>query len=93
MASSEVALWRAVISQSIADACGIVRSKNPAAYRDAIRIRDEARSWLLNNTKDFRDVCEMTLLEPDAVREMAQGLSRKGWIARKPERIADTLAA
>ena len=93
MSSPEAALWRAVIAQSIADATGIVRGKKPSAYKSAVRIRDEARNWLLNGSKDFKEVCHFALLDPNAVRESAERMRDGGWESAKPLKIAETLAA
>lgn len=41
--------------------------------------RAEARRWLLGNSKDFQEVCHLAGLEPDAVRDRAQAMSRRGW--------------
>lgn len=87
----EVALWRAVIAQAISDATSIIRAKDPGLMKRAGLERDQARTWLLGNSKYFRDVCEMALLEPAAVREKAQALSRNGWIVRKPVKLSETL--
>ncbi len=77
-AQGDVALWRAVIDLAITDATlGLLKghqgrkpSFRPAAERMAHR--DQARTWLLGMGKDFREVCTLALLEPDAVREAAR---------------------
>lgn len=91
----ETALWRAVIAQAINDACdrklpspkadGIAektRQSREANLREARRIRMQARDWLLRDNRDFRHVCHMAGLDPDAVRERAQKLARNGWDAK-----------
>lgn len=94
----EVALWRAVITQAIADATmqirppkefnrkGIRKSNRELQKVMAAnkRERDEARDWLIKDSKGFRDICEMALLEPDAVRERALSLASRGWPSQKP---------
>lgn len=65
--------------------------KDKRQSKEAMRIRDDARKWLLHDNKDFPFVCHMAQLDPSAVRDEAQRLSRNGWPARKPERIAETL--
>lgn len=72
-----------------------LRQKQMRCYMlAAILMRDRARAWLLGNEKDFRDVCELALLEPDAVREQAQALSRRDWVQPsfiQPVRITETM--
>ena len=34
-------------------------------------LREEARTWLLSDSIDFRRVCQWALLEPEAVRDSA----------------------
>ena len=87
--SPETHLWRAVIVQAIFDACLVVRrgkTKTIHAARSAAarfqrrtKARDEARRWLLRDTEDFRWVCHMAGLDPDAVRDEALTLERRGW--------------
>lgn len=93
----EVALWRAVIAQAIEDATirtlqdadldGITeprkKKSRQAAIVEATHLRDTARAWLLRNSADFRRVCYMAQLDPDAVRERAQALSRADWPTTK----------
>ncbi len=77
-AQGEVALWRAVIDQALTDATlGLLKGK-PGGKKKArpsverMIHRDQARTWLLGMGKDFREVCTMALLEPDAVRAAAR---------------------
>lgn len=103
-ASPEVELWRAVVAQAISDATATVRPKHgkrsispdKAEARQVIGAalvqRDEARAWLLGNSRDFQDVCHMARLDPDAVRAKAERLKRFGWEVRVPARLADALA-
>lgn len=60
---ASVALWRTVITQAIADACG----KHQAEDIDI----QQARTWLQGNSRDFHEVCALALLEPDHVRRLA----------------------
>jgi hypothetical protein len=46
---------------------------------EAQRNRNIARAWLLGNSKDFREVCHLAQLDPEAVRDNAQRLARQGW--------------
>jgi hypothetical protein len=77
-AQGEVALWRAVIDQAITDATlGLLkgepgRKKQARPSVERMIHRDQARTWLLGMGKDFREVCSMALLEPDAVRAAAR---------------------
>lgn len=93
----ETALWRAVIVQAIEDATSRDRPEKPdekgidrklrnareAGRAVALHERNSARIWLLRNSADFREVCHLALLDPDAVREQAQALSRDGWLTRR----------
>lgn len=102
--SPETELWRAVIAQAISDATATVRPKHGKAsispdkakakqvISDAMRERDHAREWLLGDSRDFREVCNLAGLDPEAVRERAQRLKRFGWEVRQPARLADDLA-
>lgn len=92
--SGEVRLWREVICQAFTDATSSIRSKDPRNMREAIRLRDEARNWLLGGGTDFRLVCDLALLAADAVRESARRLKRKDWVSppsQRQQRLADTL--
>lgn len=60
------ALWRAVISQAIADAT------LSGASRKAARERDRARAWFNLANGDFREVCECADVEPDKVVALMQ---------------------
>ena len=76
-AQGEVALWRAVIHQAVADATlgvftqGRGRRRTGAPSSDRLRHLSEARTWLLGMSRDFRTVCECALLEPLAVKAAA----------------------
>ena len=74
----EVALWLAVIDQALTDATlGLLKKRRPGKARGRVAAvrkshRDQARSWLLGMSEEFREVCWMAGLEPDAVHEAAQ---------------------
>jgi len=70
-AMSEFHIWRAVITQAIADAT------NKSMDRRELRARDEARQWFQDDSADFRRVCVFADLEPDAVRACALDLIDK----------------
>ena len=104
----EVALWRAVIAQAIEDATArsiseadlqnIPDSKKRHARRLAAGLklheRSQARAWLLNNSKEFREVCSLALLDPDAVRDRAQKMSRDNWPpTKRPMEVPELEAA
>lgn len=72
--SLERELWAAVIFQALQDAIGVVSHVNPA---QAGRCREEATTWFRDNSRDFRDVCLLADLDPDAVRERALKLIDK----------------
>jgi hypothetical protein len=76
----EVALWRAVIAQAISDATAPGRRYSKTSdERLADSERRRARRWLLGGCEDFREVCALALLEPDAVRDRARLLEQSGW--------------
>lgn len=88
----EAALFRAVIVQAIADACFVHRDNGRVKERSAhgervarlsrqheAHTRDHARAWLTCNSRDFREVCALALLDADAVREKALALASAGW--------------
>ena len=53
----------------------VVRVDNKVAdseAREARMLREEARTWLLSDSIDFRRVCQWALLEPEAVRDSAR---------------------
>src|SRR6266498_789106 len=74
----ELHLWRAVIAQAISDA------QLTGHRKESKRASSEARIWLLGDSKDFRFVCHMALLEPDAVREYAEKLAKMNWVVPHP---------
>ena len=61
--TGERRLWQAVLALAIADAT----SKSQTNF--AIQNRDPADSWIRDGRKDFREVCAMAGLDPNAVRE------------------------
>lgn len=72
----EVALWRAVIAQSINDATrGGLTNDNFVSRVE----RDHAREWLLKDNRDFPRVCHLALLDPGAVRDQARRMADGGW--------------
>jgi hypothetical protein len=109
--SAEVHLWRAVVTQAIADATMPIRPVKPRRVpsvlddpdqaakaaktkrvienymRSYARERTQARDWLLNDSRDFRDVCERADLNPDAMCESAQSLERRGWPEPRAARV------
>lgn len=60
---NEKHLWCAVLGQVIADATTMRTGK------DAQRDQREAIEWLLTDTIDFRTVCTLAGVDPEAVRE------------------------
>ena len=96
----EVALYRAVIVQAFEDATMNIRPVHhkgiPIDRAEMTRKmttnshnRDMARLWLMRKSKDFRDVCEMALLDPDAVHEKALAMYHVGW-PKRPRRYERT---
>jgi hypothetical protein len=94
----EVALWRAVIALAVSDATMVTRParvKGEPYSRDVMAermqgnasMREQARAWLTGNSRDFRNVCEMALLDAAAVRESAQAMARRGWPPIEPPKL------
>ncbi len=73
--AGEVTLFRAVIARAFHDAMNRRAVDNRVAdseAREARMLREEARTWLMSDSIDFRRVCQWALLEPEAVRDSAQ---------------------
>jgi|TARA_R100001530_G_scaffold130157_1_gene100906 hypothetical protein len=67
----EQKLFLAILSQAIHD-----------AFKTSDNIsRDSARSWLLSNSRDFREICEFAGRDPNYVRQKIQNkiIKDKGW--------------
>ena len=67
----EQKLFVAVLTQAVHD-----------AFKTADKLsKDTARSWLLSNSKDFRNICEFAGRNPAYVRERIKNkvLKEKGW--------------
>jgi hypothetical protein len=63
-------LFCAVIHQAFLDMTGVSRTN--AQTEGTLRIgRDAAVKWLLGNSADFRQVCEMAGVKPEVMREAA----------------------
>lgn len=71
-----VALWRAVFAQAIMDA------KSRRTKKEYDYIRHSALSWLLDNHKDFKTVCEFAGYEPDYLRRRVREAQQRGFIWR-----------
>ena len=72
--AGEVTLFRAVIALAFHDALnrrGINGDTAAVEAREARVLREEAREWLLDDSIDFRRICQWALLEPEAVRDSA----------------------
>lgn len=63
-------LWRAVISQAIADATQPLSTKRLSQRMDQQRCRE----WFTRPNRDFRDVCELAGLDPERVRTYVRPL-------------------
>lgn len=72
--TAERSLWCSVIYNALQEATGIIRDAKSS--HDAVRA--EATKWLTENDPDFRTVCIMAGLEPDAVRKGAIGIIQSG---------------
>jgi hypothetical protein len=67
----EQKLFVAVLTQAVHD-----------AFKTADKLdKDTARSWLLGNSRDFRNICEFAGRDPAYVRERIKNkvLKEKGW--------------
>ena len=56
-------LWIAVLSQAIADAT------NPSQAQEFQNARHYAHRWFKAGGKDYRHVCSLAGIDPDALRE------------------------
>lgn len=72
-------LWREVIMQAVRDACGTYAGGSETPEH----VRNEARVWLLRNSRDFRDVCEYAQISPDVVISAAKTMADGGWVVPK----------
>ena len=77
LSNGETALWRAVVLQAFQDATlglhgASARGKPPRLSAERRVHAGAARTWLLRNSADFRQVCNLAGLEPEAVRRAAQ---------------------
>lgn len=73
--AGEVTLFRAVIARAFHDALNrraVDAQVADSEAREARMLREEARTWLLSDSIDFRRVCQWALLEPEAVRDSAR---------------------
>ena len=71
MDGPEKRLFIAILSQAVHD-----------AFKTADKLsKDSARSWLLSNSRDFRNICEFAGKDPAYVREKIKKkvLKEKGW--------------
>lgn len=73
---SDRQLWAAVLSTAIEDATTLRTSKQ--AERD----KQVALEWLLTDSKDFRSVCWMAGVDPEAVRDRLMRMLRPGVVGK-----------
>jgi hypothetical protein len=66
-ASSEVSLYKAIITQAIIDA-----SNSSDECSAAKTIELEAKDWLFNNSDDFNEICCRAEIEPSFVVKIAK---------------------
>jgi hypothetical protein len=85
----ELALWRAVIAQAFADAnhCKPRKTKRGGGGGTTYAEQRHARLWLTKPSADFRLVCHLALLDPDAVREKALQQQAKRWGVRRRNNV------
>lgn len=69
---TDCTLWRAVIAQALEDATKPLPSEHTANYKRRLTEREEARGYFTSITDDFKHVCHLADLDPEAVQEMAQ---------------------
>lgn len=72
-ASARRSLWLSVIRTAFADALHTTGAPNS----DRMAERDRAGRWLLSDSRDFRDVCELAGLCPKQVRQRYLALRAK----------------
>ncbi len=76
--ASELALWRAVLTQALMDAGNL-------SQQYELRLeREKARRWLLGNQHDFAFVCWMAGYDPRDVRAKARAALARDCVCRKP---------
>jgi len=80
--SGEVALWRAVIDQSLQDAVAAKRIMRYGRPTVADRERNKARNWFLRASADFSFVCDCADLDESTVASYAQDVIHGGACAR-----------
>ena len=84
-------LFGAVLIRGIRDAL----SDTPrASVHEGTRLleKDAATNWIVRNTKDFREVCDMAGFDPDFVRDaFMSGKITKHSFVRRPTYSADKL--
>jgi hypothetical protein len=56
-----------------------VTAARAEARRNAKREQTTARDWLLGFSRDFRLVCSLAGVDPEAVHDRAKKLARQGW--------------
>lgn len=79
-------LFRSVVAQAFRDACSVVvvygSSKNAKTdLRKRRLIQSQARSWLVDGSRDMREVCTMADMDPIAVGRRAREMAARGWPA------------
>lgn len=82
---AEQEMWASVVQLAFSDATATSTSKTAPATRLE---RQQARDWLVGNSRDFREVCSLAGVDPDAVREQAQKLQDLGWAVTRAMRAA-----
>jgi hypothetical protein len=82
--SPEISLWREVLHQAVSDAT--LRRKISATGKHVLkaaagisRERAQARDWLTSFGRDFRMVCALAGLDPQAVHDRAMRIAQQGW--------------
>lgn len=84
----EDALWRNVITQAIEDATMQISERlHGALRRQREAIRQQARDWVQQQSKDFHLVCELAGLEVNRVHKFAIDEIKKS-IEKEQQRIA-----
>ena len=90
LVGSRTAAKKEIIADGVAvmlrDGAAMVRAEaNRRAINTVTRVRSEARSWLVGDSADFRLVCTLALLDPDAVHDRMIRLQARHW------QLADSL--
>lgn len=58
----EIRLWRSVLDQALQD------FEHEVITEDDIKVKENAKIWLVGDTQDFKDVCDLAMVSPEKAR-------------------------